>query len=295
MFVAFSPALTVGYSNNVIFTSSAGNSTNPVTGTGVMLPQLAVSPTTLDFGTVLVGSTVQASFVLTNSGGAPLTTGVATVGAGPFSMVSGTPFTLPPAGSTNLVVRFSPINSGSSSNAIIFVSDGGNRTNSVTGVGVVPLVANFSASPAQGLNPLLVSFTDISTGDITNRFWNFGDGSTANIATTDFTHTYLDEGSFSVTLTISGPLGVNTLSRADYIVVRGQLLVTDIQVAGPDVVISFTSSPNQSYQLEYNDTLAPANWTTAVSPIPGDGGAVTVTHPGGAGSSFRFYRIRQLP
>jgi len=295
VFVAFSPALTVGYSNNVIFTSSAGNSTNPVTGTGVMLPQLAVSPPTLDFGTVLVGSTVQASFVLTNSGGAPLTTGVATVGAGPFSMVSGTPFTLPPAGSTNLVVRFSPINSGSSSNAIIFVSDGGNRTNSVTGVGVVPLVANFSASPAQGLNPLLVSFTDISTGDITNRFWNFGDGSTANIATTDFTHTYLDEGSFSVTLTISGPLGVNTLSRADYIVVRGQLLVTDIQVAGPDVVISFTSSPNQSYQLEYNDTLAPANWTTAVSPIPGDGGAVTVTHPGGAGSSFRFYRIRQLP
>jgi len=279
----------------VIFTSGAGNSTNPVTGTGVMLPQLAVSPPALDFGTVIVGSNVQASFVLTNSGGATLTNGVATVGAGPFSIISGTPFTLPPAGSTNLVVIFSPSNGSSSSNSIIIASDGGNSTNPVTGVGLVPLAANFSASPTQGLNPLTVNFTDTSTGDITNRFWDFGDGSSTNTAATGFAHTYFVAGSYSVSLTISGPLGVSAFSRADYIVVSALLLVTDIQFSGPDVVISFDSSPNQSYQLEYTDNLAPANWTTAGSPIPGDGGTVTVTHSGGAGSNFRFYRIRQLP
>ena len=295
MLVAFSPPSTIVYSNNVIFTSGAGNSTNPVAGRGVLLPQLAVSPPSLNFGTVLVGSTAQASFVLTNSGAATLTNGVATVGGGPFSIVSGTPFTLPPAGSTNLVVSFSPTNGGSSSNLIIISSDGGNSTNWVTGTAVVPLVASFSASPTQGLGQLSVSFTDTSTGQITNRFWDFGDGSSTNMTISAFAHPYIEAGSYSVTLTVSGPLGVSTLSRANYIVVSELLLITDIEISSPDVIISFASSPNQSYQLESTDTLTPANWTAAVSSIPGNGSIVTVTHPGGAGSNFRFYRIRQLP
>jgi uncharacterized repeat protein (TIGR01451 family) len=293
--VAFSPPSTIAYSNNVIFTSGAGNSTNPVAGRGVLLPQLAVSPPSLNFGTVLVGSTAQASFVLTNSGAATLTNGVATIDNGPFSILSGTPFTLPPAGSTNLVVSFSPTNGGSSSNLIIISSDGGNSTNWVTGTAVVPLVASFSASPTQGLGQLSVSFTDTSTGQITNRFWDFGDGSSTNMTISAFAHPYIEAGSYSVTLTVSGPLGVSTLSRANYIVVSELLLITDIEISSPDVIISFASSPNQSYQLESTDTLTPANWTAAVSSIPGNGSIVTVTHPGGAGSNFRFYRIRQLP
>ena len=96
----------------------------------------------------------------------------------------------------------------------------------------------------------------------------------------------------------SGRLGTAlalALSRAGYIIVAPPLLVTDIQVSGPDVSISFTSTPDQLYQLEYTDTWMPAVWNPAVSSISGNGGTVTVTHPGGASSSFRFYRIRQLP
>ena len=39
--------------------------------------------------------------------------------------------------------------------------------------------ANFSASPLSGQAPLLVSFTDLSTGIIDTWLWNFGDGSTS--------------------------------------------------------------------------------------------------------------------
>jgi PKD repeat protein len=140
-----------------------------------------------------------------------------------------------------------------------------------------------------------VSFTDQSTGNITNRFWDFGDGSSTNTVTTDLTHSYVDAGSYAITLTVSGPFGVSTLKRTDYIVVNAPLLITDIQVSGPNVVISFSSSPNQFYQLEYIDTWTPAVWNPAVGSIPGNGGTVTVTHFGGATRVFRFYRIRQLP
>ena len=47
--VAFSPTSAVSYSSSVIFTSGAGNSTNPVTGAGLTPPQLIVSPPSLNF------------------------------------------------------------------------------------------------------------------------------------------------------------------------------------------------------------------------------------------------------
>src|SRR5439155_15908243 len=55
-----------------------------------------------------------------------------------------------------------------------------------------PLAA-FMGTPTSGQIPLRVTFVDNSTGLITNRFWNFGDGSTTNISqggTTTISHTY---------------------------------------------------------------------------------------------------------
>ncbi len=71
--------------------------------------------------------------------------------------------------------------------------------------------AIFTASPTNGAAPLSVTFTDGSTGSITNRFWNFGDGDTTNLAVgADPVHTYLNPGSYSVTLVASGAGGSST-------------------------------------------------------------------------------------
>jgi PKD repeat protein len=88
-----------------------------------------------------------------------------------------------------------------------------------------PPVAGFSASTTIGPVPLAVTFTDTSSvGSITNRYWSFGDGNTTNFATaTNPVHTYTTAGTNTVSLTVSGPGGTNTLSRFGYITVTNAL------------------------------------------------------------------------
>jgi len=82
-----------------------------------------------------------------------------------------------------------------------------------------PPLASFVGSPTNGYAPLTVSFTDSSTGTITNRFWSWGDGSTTNTSATNIGHTYSTPGTNTVSLTVSGPSGTNTLTNSKYVVV----------------------------------------------------------------------------
>jgi PKD repeat protein/phosphodiesterase/alkaline phosphatase D-like protein len=73
--------------------------------------------------------------------------------------------------------------------------------------------ANFIATPTSGGAPLSVTFTDTSTGTITNRSWDFGDGATTNLTGTSLTHTYNFPGSNTVSLTVSGSAGSSTTNQ----------------------------------------------------------------------------------
>jgi PKD repeat protein len=249
--VSFSPTNAASFSNQVVFTSNGGNSSNSVTGAGLTPAQLAVAPTGLDFGTVAVGASAQASFVVTNLGGAALTNGLATVSPGPFAIVSGTPFALPGFGGTNLVVRFAPTNAGNFTNKLVFTTgNGGNSTNTLTGTGALGPTANFTGSPTTGLKPLSVTFTDNSTGTITNRFWDFGDGATLNTAASGVMHTYTQAGTNTVSLTVSGPAGANTLTRPNYILVTN--LPPQLSLSPPSLnfgPLIIGQSTTQSFQL----------------------------------------------
>jgi PKD repeat protein len=76
-------------------------------------------------------------------------------------------------------------------------------------------VARFSGSPTEGLTPLVVDFSDLSTGWITGWSWDFGDGNTSTLRSPF--HTYTRGGSFTVSLTVTGPGGTRTESKRDYI------------------------------------------------------------------------------
>ena len=82
-----------------------------------------------------------------------------------------------------------------------------------------PPLAAFVGTPSSGYEPLTVSFTDNSTGTITNRFWDWGDGATTNTSATSLAHIYNSPGTNTVKLTVSGPGGTNTLVDSNYIVV----------------------------------------------------------------------------
>lgn len=81
--------------------------------------------------------------------------------------------------------------------------------------------ASFTASPTSGSAPLNVTFTDSSTGSITNWFWNFGDGKTTNFtASANPSHTYTS-GTYTVTLIVSGYPGSSTNTKSSYITASG--------------------------------------------------------------------------
>jgi PKD repeat protein len=82
-----------------------------------------------------------------------------------------------------------------------------------------PPVANFSSSLTNGIVPLAVTFTNLSTGTgLTNWFWTFGDGITATNATGfNVIHTYTNAGTYNVSLTVNGQSGAGTNTKSGYV------------------------------------------------------------------------------
>ena len=84
---------------------------------------------------------------------------------------------------------------------------------------ITALIASFSAGPTNGVASLIVTFTDTSTGTITNRFWSFGDGGTTNTVATNVIYPYVTTGTNTVTLIVSGPTGGSANTQSNLIVV----------------------------------------------------------------------------
>jgi PKD repeat protein len=82
------------------------------------------------------------------------------------------------------------------------------------GVGVPPLT-EFSATPLEGEVPLVVKFSDASTGRPATWNWNFGDGTTS--AEQNPSHTYTKAGFYFVTLRVSNHFGTDGLTKSGYI------------------------------------------------------------------------------
>jgi outer membrane protein assembly factor BamB len=93
----------------------------------------------------------------------------------------------------------------------------------------VPLPsAGFVGTPLSGLAPLTVTFNDTSTGaGIISWNWTFGDGSAENSTMQNPIHTYLNNGSYSVTLNVTNTSGSNNLTKSNYILV-GSLTRTGV-------------------------------------------------------------------
>jgi uncharacterized delta-60 repeat protein len=95
---------------------------------------------------------------------------------------------------------------------------GGSDTETKTGyihISSAPPLAGFSVNKTSGYKPLIVQFTDESTGDITGWSWNFGDSGTSTAQNPS--HTYSSVGCFDVSLTVTGPEGVDPLTKVNYI------------------------------------------------------------------------------
>lgn len=96
------------------------------------------------------------------------------------------------------------------------------------GVDLKDIMVRFSGDTVTGPAPLTVQFTDASIGEISSWLWSFGDGESS----TDQhpSHTYTDGGNYTVSLTVTGPLGSDTQILPAYVTV---------QYAEPQAAFSF--------------------------------------------------------
>ncbi len=228
-------------------------------------------------------------YTLTNSDTIPLFWSVTKTSNWLTISTLATNLTLAAGGSTNITAS---INSGANSPCAGTYSDTINFSNTATGISLsrdvsltvtaFPPTASFTGSPTNGVEPVVVTFTDASTGFITNRFLDFGDGGTTNITTNSVVHTY-SAGSYPVTLVVSGPCGVNTNTQPNYINVLTVFQNWQIQYFGatnnPAAAADFDADGDGMSNT--NEFLTGTNPTNSVS-------VFRITSIAREGSNFRL-------
>lgn len=125
----------------------------------------------------------------------------------------------------------------------------------------------FYASATSGTAPLEITFTDESTGNPASWDWSFGDGNTSTLE--DPTHTYVSNGTYSVTLTETNLIGTNETTREEYIMIGGTVPAAGFYANPTDgtapLIVKFTDT----------STNSPAAWAWEF----GDGGTSTLEDP----------------
>ncbi|MBN1193797.1 MAG: DUF3344 domain-containing protein [Methanomicrobiaceae archaeon] len=91
-------------------------------------------------------------------------------------------------------------------------------------------VIDFSADTTSGARPLTVAFTAINTGGQVDAWaWDFGDGQISDRQNP--VHEYLDEGTYTVSLTATGPDYTDTKTKTDYVLVGDAIIEVTVDAA----------------------------------------------------------------
>jgi PKD repeat protein len=120
--------------------------------------------------------------------------------------------------------------------------------------------AAFSATPLTGDAPLMVAFTDESTGAPTSWAWDFNNDGTTDSTSQSPSYTYTSPGTYTVKLTVSNALGSDDETKTGYITVKTPAPVADFTYtpasgAAP-LTVAFTDASTgvvNSYAWDFNN------------------------------------------
>ncbi len=161
-------------------------------------------------------------------------------------------FSLNNNNSITVKVKFNPSSAGAKSaglkaDGVLPCNDAISTLSGIGGGGSAP-VADFSGYPTSGNAPLLVSFTDQSSNSPTLWSWSFGDGGTSSQRNPS--HTYQNEGSYTVSLIATNQSGNNTKTRQNYITVQQ----TFLNVTPTDLLLDGQSGSASYFEINSNTT-----------------------------------------
>jgi PKD repeat protein len=125
--------------------------------------------------------------------------------------------------------------------------------------------AQFDAWPQSGTAPLTVAMHIVSTANMTNCSWDYGDGQTGTSCASSHDHTYSSAGSFTVKLNVSGPGGSDSMTRTGYISVTS----APTHTATPTLTRTPTATPTPTGTPD--SVLPTIHW---IAPV-GDGQTYT--------------------
>ena len=188
-----------------------------------------------------------------------------------------------------------------------------NNTRTVTLTSTAPPVVADAGGPYAGTSGTPISFDGSgSSGSITTYLWSFGDGVTAQGVAA--THAYASSGTFTVTLTVFGPGGQQSLDSTQVTVsaahpplaVRLSLPKSSYEV-GEAISVSFTTNRTAHVYLcdvstDGRVTLMRPNWLESGNPltggshtVPGTNYTLRITEPVGTETLYLFAATTPLP
>ncbi len=150
--------------------------------------------------------------------------------------------------------------------------------------------ANFGVSDSTGIAPKAVTFTDSSTGTLTNWLWNFGVAGSSISASSpgnSQTYTYINPGTYQVKLVVSGHSGTDSMTRT----------VIVYSSTGNPTQLSGTFKNGDSVELTYGNfaTLESHNPPVSTIRLWNRSGAIPTpadTVAGGAATVRKTYTIK---
>jgi gliding motility-associated-like protein len=156
-------------------------------------------------------------------------------------------------------------------------------------------IASFTATPLSGCSPLVVQFTNTSTG-ATSYSWNLGNNVTSTQANPSTT--YVTPGTYTVTLTATNGNNSNTVTMTNYITVNPSpvvaFVVSDSGYSCPPKTVTFTNqstpggtgTPTYYWDFGNGQTSTVANPTVTYSTSGNFNVSLIVTNSFGCSKTY---------
>lgn len=262
--VSFNPTASEQISGNItVATSQGASAVIPVSGGGVQAA-LTVTPSSVSFGNVTVGSPNSQTIQLTNSGTGVLTISQVSVTTGTgYSTSTPALMSLNPGQSTTINVQFAPASAGSASGSVSVLSNAPNSP------AVIPLSGTGVAStPALSFSTTSLSFGSVNTGTSATQTLTVTNTGNVNVTVSSIaasgTGFSLSGASTPATLTPTQQLTFGVIfSPTAAGSVTGAVTVTSNAIGSPTTIaLSGTGAQVSSHTVALS-------WTASTSTVSG--------------------------